>query len=130
MLALLYIGVVACQGTEEEKPFLKKDYINRIAGKSDAIPDSVAQAGEVFIAYSDCYTCHKMDQRSIGPAFRDIAEKYPVRAAYVKMLARKVIAGGSGVWGSAIMSGHPEISLDNAQSMALYILSLKKNRLE
>lgn len=104
----------------------KKDYIRQIAGKNDSIPAAVAEKGEVLIAYSDCYTCHKVDQKSIGPAFKDIAKRYPANKAYIDMLTQKVITGGSGTWGSPIMAPHPRLSSEDARTMVLYILSLKK----
>jgi cytochrome c len=102
------------------------DYIKQIPGINDSIPTEVADKGEVLIAYSDCYTCHKEDQRSAGPAFRDIAKRYPVNKVYIEMLAHKVIMGGRGSWGSAIMDPHPELSFEDAKIMVTYILSLKK----
>ena len=102
------------------------DYIKQIPGKSDSVPAEVAQKGEVLIAYSDCYTCHKEDQRSVGPAFKDIAKRYPVNKVYIEMLAQKVIAGGSRSWGYPVMDPHPKLSIENAKMMVTYILSMKQ----
>jgi cytochrome c len=41
------------------------------------------------------------------------------------MLAQKVISGGKGAWGSATMSDHSKVSIDEAKLMVSYILSLK-----
>ena len=106
------------------------DYIRKIPGESNPIPAAAAQQGEVLIAYSDCYTCHKEDKDSVGPAFKDIAERYPVQQAYIDMLAQKVISGGKGSWGSATMSPHPKVSLEEARLMVNYILSFKENSIK
>ena len=90
------------------------------------IPAAISQKGEVLIAYSDCYTCHKEDKKSMGPAFKDIAKRYPVQRVYIDMLAQKIIMGGSGIWGHAVMSAHPEVSNKDAKTMVNYILSLKE----
>ncbi|HZG23453.1 MAG TPA: cytochrome c class I, partial [Chitinophagaceae bacterium] len=37
-------------------------------------PDYVK--GLELIAQSDCLTCHKVDEKAIGPAYRDVANKY------------------------------------------------------
>ena len=111
---------------EQEETRKKTDYIKQIPGKSDTIPAEVAERGEVLISYSDCYTCHKIDERSAGPAFRDIAKRYPVNKVYVEMLAQKVIVGGSGSWGSPVMIPHPQLSFEDAKMMVTYVLSLKK----
>jgi len=102
------------------------DYIKPIPGISESIPVEVSQKGKVLISYSDCYICHKPDERSVGPAFKDIAKKYPANKVYIEMLAQKVIIGGSGVWGSAEMDPHPKLSVEDAKTMVKYILSLKE----
>ena len=102
------------------------DYIRKIPGKDDSLPPEVVEKGKVLIAYSDCYTCHKEDQRSVGPAFTDIAERYPANRVYIEMLAQKVIIGGSRSWGYPVMSPHPKLSVEDAKMMVTYILSTEK----
>ncbi|WP_345157879.1 c-type cytochrome [Pontibacter saemangeumensis] len=104
----------------------KADPDREIPGENQPVPLGVAQKGEVLIAYSDCDTCHKEDEDSVGPAFKEIAERYPVQRVYIDMLAQKVISGGSGAWGSAVMSAHPKVSKAEAKLMVSYILSLKE----
>lgn len=116
-----------CDHKPEQKHTRKPiDYIRPIPGISDSIPVNMAKKGDVLIGYSDCYTCHKKDQRSVGPAFKDIAKRYPVNKVYIEMLAHKVIIGGSGSWGSPAMAPHPKLSFEDAKMMVTYILSLKQ----
>ena len=103
-----------------------KDYIKPIAGPSDSIPESEKERGEVLIAYSDCYTCHHVEHRAKGPAFKDIARRYPVNSGYINLLARRIIVGGSGAWGYSVMSPHPQTSEQEARLMVKFILSLKE----
>ena len=119
-------GVVACDSPEVKNEREKADPIREIPGESEPVPVGVAQKGEVLIAYSDCRTCHKEAEDSVGPAFKDIAKRYPVQRVYIDMLAQKVISGGSGAWGSAVMSAHPKVSKAEAKLMVSYILSLKE----
>lgn len=87
-----------CDNEPEPKNTRKAvDYIKQIPGSNESISGEVAKKGEVLIGYSDCYICHKKDQRSAGPAFKDIAKRYPVNKVYIEMLAQKVIIGGSGI---------------------------------
>lgn len=104
----------------------RNDSIKPIPGKNDSIPPELAQQGEVLIAYSDCYTCHKQDQKLVGPAFKDIAKRYPANKAFIDMLAQKVIVGGNGSWGSPVMDSHPKLSFEHAKLMVTYIMSLKE----
>ena len=123
--ALLYLP--RCAGEPAKKPVRKKiDYIRPIAGENDSIPAALAEKGEVLISYSDCFTCHKKDQRSVGPAFTDIAKRYPANKVFIEMLAQKVIIGGNGAWGHPVMAAHPKLSLEEAKTMVSYIMSLKK----
>ena len=85
-----------------------------------------AAPGAKLIASADCNTCHKVDQKVIGPAFQDVAAKYPATEANIDTLANKVIRGGKGNWGDIQMAAHPTLSVSDAQQMVKYILSLKK----
>jgi cytochrome c len=82
--------------------------------------------GKNIITKSDCYTCHKAESKLIGPAFKDIASKYPASEANLEMLSNKIIYGGKGNWGDISMSPHPSLSRSDAREAAKYILSLKK----
>ncbi|HVV53853.1 MAG TPA: c-type cytochrome [Mucilaginibacter sp.] len=83
--------------------------------------------GAQLIAKNDCLTCHKEQEKVVGPAYADVAEKYKsAPAGIVDTLAEKVIKGGSGNWGTTPMTPHPAVSMDDARTMVKYILSLKK----
>jgi len=110
-----------------------------VATNSDAAQDTAAShngtektggtpsaAGAQLIAKADCSTCHKEQEKLIGPAFADVAKKYTSSPAQIDTLANKIIKGGSGNWGTVPMAPHPAISMDDARTMVQYILSLKK----
>ena len=126
LLFAIYL-VPGCVNTPEKKDSKNTiDYIKQIPGINEIIPPETAQKGEVLISYSDCYTCHTIDHRSVGPSFKDIAKRYPVNKAYIEMLAKKVIIGGNRSWGYPVMDPHPALSLEDAKMMVTYILSLKQ----
>jgi cytochrome c len=81
--------------------------------------------GKALFLKSDCLTCHKMDVKLVGPAYYDVAKKYAPTEANYNMLANKVIAGGSGVWGQVAMAPHANLTLVDAKKIVMYILSLK-----
>ena len=83
------------------------------------------QKGLQLIAANDCLTCHKVDEKVTGPAYRDVANKYDNTEANVKMLAGKVIKGGSGNWGTVPMTPHPALSEADAEQMVKYVLLLR-----
>ena len=130
LLACLSVAtfyLLSCDIKPEQKKRRKTiDYIRAIPGTNDSIPAGIAEKGKVLIAYSDCYTCHKEDERSVGPAFKDIAKRYPIKKVYIDMLAQRVIVGGSRSWGYAEMDPHPNLSLEDAKMMVTYILSMEE----
>jgi cytochrome c len=81
--------------------------------------------GLALIGKSDCLTCHKVSEKLIGPAYKDVAAKYAGSDTAVTYLAGKVIKGGSGVWGTVPMTPHPQISEADAEQMVKYVLLLK-----
>ena len=83
------------------------------------------QKGMTLLAKSDCLTCHKIGEKVIGPSYKDVAKKYAATSSNIKMLAGKIIKGGSGVWGPIPMTAHATLSQADAELMVKYILSLK-----
>lgn len=92
----------------------------------DVTDDPAFVAGRDLVSKSDCFTCHKIDDISTGPAYRKVAEKYANTPENISMLASKVIKGGSGNWGTVPMTAHPAISPEDAAAMVKYVLMLKK----
>jgi cytochrome c len=94
--------------------------VDGVAG-SGSPAEEQAYGGRALIERSDCAACHAVDRKINGPAYRDIAARYSENdLAY---LARKVIAGGSGVWGEIAMSAHPQLDPDDVELMIRYVLS-------
>lgn len=120
MIAFLISGAMAaCGGGEEKKPEEKKEE------KKDALAVE-NQKGLELIGASDCTTCHKINEKNIGPAYIDVAAKYEATQANIDTLVSKIIKGGQGVWGTVPMTPHPTVSKEDATEMVKYILSLKK----
>jgi cytochrome c len=83
------------------------------------------EKGLKLVANSDCLTCHKINEKVIGPAYKEVAKKYASTPANIKMLAGKIIKGGSGNWGGIPMTAHTTLSQADAELMVKYVLSLK-----
>ncbi len=80
--------------------------------------------GGNLISKSDCKSCHMIDKKSVGPSYQDIAVRYKTNALEQGRIAKKIITGGSGVWGDHAMSAHPQISEGDAALMVKYIVSV------
>lgn len=81
--------------------------------------------GKALIAKSDCLSCHRLDIKLVGPAYKDVADKYPQNKYNYNALTQKVIAGGSGVWGQVAMAAHPNLAAADDKKMVEYILTVK-----
>jgi len=62
-----------------------------------------------------CVACHGMDNKLVGPSFRDIANKYKDRADAVNYLSGKIKAGGQGIWGAIPMPPQALSAAESAQ---------------
>lgn len=130
LILILSIIFQSCTNTKEVENRQRatdkiNDYIKPIQGDDEIIDVGLIKRGEVLISYSGCYDCHKSENRSKGPSFQDISKRYPINQIYIDHLARKIISGGTGTWGYPVMTPHPNIKFEDAQSMATYILSTK-----
>jgi cytochrome c len=102
------------------------------APAAPATSSTASDKGLELIGASDCTTCHKLNKdatsgASIGPAYSEVAAKYsPAADTTVNRLVKKVISGGSGVWGTVPMTPHPTLKPEDVKTMVTYILSLKK----
>ncbi len=80
--------------------------------------------GAILIAKSDCKSCHNKNVKTIGPSYRAIAKKYADTDDNLEILTAKVKRGGGGVWGSQLMTAHPEYTEEDIRQMVSYILSI------
>ena len=124
VLAALCTAMVAC-GPSDTKKGTEEKPAESTNGTPAAPAAGANEKGLDMIAALDCTTCHKIEEKNIGPAYRDVANKYEASDATIETLANKVIKGGSGNWGTVPMTPHPAVSLDSAKEMVRYILSLK-----
>ncbi|HRQ51817.1 MAG TPA: Crp/Fnr family transcriptional regulator, partial [Agriterribacter sp.] len=72
----------------------------------------------------DCKTCHKTDEKSVGPSFTEVAKRYYKNSDAVSYLTAKIIKGGSGAWGEVAMAAHPELAEDDAKQIVHWVLTL------
>jgi cytochrome c len=125
----------AVRVTDREDGSLRNGRIpaRRVAVRADYLPDGANAAaspadrspgGRQLIEAGDCLSCHQLNRKSIGPAYRDVAQKYHADTSATTRLSRKIREGGSGVWGPVAMPAHPALSAEQAGAMVAYIMSL------
>lgn len=91
--------------------------------------DSVVteEKGLTLIKASDCGACHNDVFKTVGPSYQAIARRYQDTEQVIHALSEKVIAGGAGIWGRAMMTPHLSLPLADAKEIVTYILSLDDN---
>jgi cytochrome c len=90
----------------------------------------MASAGSAFadsdmVRKYNCVACHSNERKMVGPSFKDIAAKYSADAGAAEKLAKKIRAGGAGVWGQMPMPPNPQMSDTDALTLARYVLTIK-----
>ena len=123
LMAVIAI-LVAC-GSDDKKDDSKNEATKTETATNDITKDPVYDKALAIIANSDCATCHLIEEKNVGPAWRDVANKYAGQDTAVAYLAKKIIDGGSGVWGTVPMAAHPNFTQEQAETVAKYVLLLK-----
>jgi len=119
-------GLIASCGGGDKKEEKKEPAATEQKAESDDMSSNpVYQKGLELIAQNDCLTCHKIDEKLTGPAYKDVAKKYAGKDTAVQYLANKIIAGGSGNWGEVPMAPHSALSMEDAKALAQYVLLFK-----
>jgi len=124
-ITILLFGLIAACSNNANNNSSSDSSATAVASANDITANPDYKKGLALIAANDCLTCHKVDEKVTGPAYRDVANKYENTDANVKMLAQKVIKGGSGNWGTVPMTPHPALSEADAEQMVKYVLLLR-----
>lgn len=84
-----------------------------------------AMADEALAKAKNCMSCHAVDKKVVGPAYKDVAKKYAGDAKAADMLSAKVIKGGAGVWGPVPMPANAQVNEAESKKLVAWILSMK-----
>ncbi len=97
-----------------------------VIGKASVVEALNRGAAEVhdLMAKAGCAACHKVDGRSVGPSYKDVAKKYAGKSDVAPALAAKVRKGGAGVWGPVPMAptGPDKISDGDLKELVEWVL--------
>ncbi|MFK7812508.1 MAG: ThuA domain-containing protein [Maribacter sp.] len=107
--------------------FVSVDYLegmDKVAMSLGHQQVSATVTGKALTQAMDCKTCHKELEASIGPNYMAVANKYKDDKNAISYLQKKIVEGGSGVWGEVMMAAHPNITSDETRQIATFIMSL------
>ncbi|MEQ8424762.1 MAG: cytochrome c class I [Cyclobacteriaceae bacterium] len=116
--------LISCGSKKTEQ--VNEDYGTPSAQEpaSTTVDSGLVGQGAALVKKSDCNTCHHLTAQIVGPSHTAVAEKYEFTEENIKMIAERIIKGSSGVWGQVMMNPHPNVSQEDAEKMARYVLSL------
>ena len=77
-----------------------------------ALDDTKAQE---LMKKTGCISCHAVDKKLVGPAYKDIALKRKAEPGAVAMLEKNVRAGSKGVYGPIPMAAIPPAKISDAE---------------
>lgn len=81
---------------------------------------------EALAKASGCTLCHSVDNKIVGPAFKEVSAKYKDDKTAQARLIAKVKAGGSGSWGDVAMPANsPKVKDKDIKTLVKWVLSLK-----
>jgi len=128
IIGSITVGLTSCGGAKKEEAKEEEQTEEALedetAEPEKASSDDLIKQGQALVDASDCKTCHHPTNKIVGPSHTDVAKKYEFTKANITLLAGKIKNGGSGVWGEIPMSPHADLSMGDAEKMAMYVLSL------
>lgn len=83
---------------------------------------ALAQANEALAKKHGCLSCHAAATKIVGPAYREVAERYAGQPDAAAQLVTKVRQGGAGTWGEIPMPPQSALSEADAKRLVAWIL--------
>lgn len=86
---------------------------------------TAAMASADLAKAKNCMACHAMDNKVVGPGYKEVAAKYAGQKDAEDKLVQKVLKGGAGAWGPVPMPANPQVSDAEARTLVKWILAQK-----
>jgi cytochrome c len=84
-----------------------------------------ALANEALAKKHNCFACHQVDKKVVGPSYKDVAAKYAGDKGAEARLFEKVKKGSVGVWGQVPMPPNAAVPDADVKTLVKWILSQK-----
>lgn len=130
IVLIICLFPLACSENKTETEQVNETEPNTVAG--DKAPETPAPelSPELMLAQNNgCLSCHAVDHKIIGPAWRDVAKQYAADPQAKAQLIEKVQDGGTGNWievtGGATMPPYGgRVKSEDIEALVDFILSL------
>jgi len=94
---------------------------NSSASQTPAAPVAKVEA-MALLQNNACLSCHAIDHKVVGPAYRDVAAKYANDPQALAKVTSSIQHGGTGKWGEIPMPPFTQLSTDDLQTLATFVL--------
>ena len=84
--------------------------------------------GFALMKASDCFNCHAIEQKIVGPPLVEIAAKYRGQPGALDASVQRVREGSTKVWGEIPMLPHPQHTTDEVTIMLRWVFGLEKGK--
>jgi sulfite dehydrogenase len=112
--------------------YLTQNYgpANVVAPSNSVVKAASAQVekaanGEAVAGRYGCLSCHNVNMKIVGPAYKEIAAKYRDDGSALAKISEQIHKGGSGKWGPVLMPPFPGVTEAETKALADWILSQK-----
>ncbi len=117
---VLFLAAALTAGCNSQSGGGKDAATGPIPGTEGYPPDKIELAKK-----SNCFSCHAMEKKMIGPSFKDVAAKYRGDSGAEEKLVTRVAKGSSGAWGSIPMPANsPPVTEAEIRTLVQFTLSL------
>jgi cytochrome c len=96
-----------------------------IAAAAGLAAPAPALANDALAKKHNCFACHQVDKKVVGPSYKDVAGKYAGDKGAEARLFEKVKKGSVGVWGQVPMPPNPAVPDADVKTLVQWILSQK-----
>jgi cytochrome c551/c552 len=104
-------------------------YYNRDQPAPAPAVDTLATEGEdpvqKLLNANACNGCHSLDQRVVGPSFKEVAARYAADPDAAQKLQEKIRKGGQGAWGQVPMPPNPDLAAADLARLVGWVLQQK-----
>ena len=104
---------------------MKHAFLAQLAATAALLAAAPVFADQALATAKNCMTCHAVDKKLVGPAYKEVATKYAGQKDAVDKLAVKIMKGGSGVYGPVPMPANTQVNEAEAKKLAAWVMSLK-----
>ncbi len=80
------------------------------------------RAAEKLAKDANCFACHAVSSKVLGPSFKEVSAKYRGSATSTEMIQARIKNGAVGIWGAIPMPAHPQVSGDSLKQIVEWVL--------